>query len=203
MGEDEPAGACDCKVGHAIRTYGIADLDDDLRRRHAEGASLRDLERLVNRRLLRRALRESSAEVVGDVAGIYDALAGEDASAGERTEARERLSAAGVDVEALESDFVSHVTVRTHLRNCLGVDTDRESTLTVADAEGTVEWARSRSEGIVERTLDRLADRDRIAAGDLEVTHVVRVSCTECGVSKPVGAFLDGEGCDCDESGDR
>lgn len=196
--DDSLPDDCSCKVGRASRTYGLGDLDRRLRRRRAEGASLRDLERVVNEAILRSALRSASAEVVGDVAGIYDALTGSDASAGERTEARERLSAAGVDVDAVEADFVSYGTVRSHLRECLDVDTGRETSLSVEDGTGTIEWARARSEGIVERTLDRLADQDRIAAGDLDVTHVVRVSCTNCGRTEPVDTFLANEGCDCD-----
>ena len=69
--------------------------------------------------------------------------------------------------------------------------------LSVEDACGTVEWARSRSEGIVERTLDRLAGTDGVRAGDLTVSHVVRVTCEDCGAAYPVDEFVDRKGCDC------
>ena len=98
---------------------------------------------------------------------------------------------------AVEGAFVSYQTVRTHLKECLGVETNRESRLTVADARGTIEWARSRSEGIVERTLERLASADEIDAGDVDVTHVVRVDCSRCGTTAPVDEFVDGGGCNC------
>jgi hypothetical protein len=189
---------CSCKVGRNARAYDLEGFDARLRERHAGGASLRDLERFVNETLLHRALEAVDADVIGDVASVYEALTDEDVSAGRRTEVRERLSQAGVDVEALRADFVSYGTVRTHLRDCLGVETTRAAPLSVDDARGTIEWARSRSEGIVDRTLDRLADGDQVAAGDLEVAHTVRVTCADCGISRSVEAFLDRGGCDCD-----
>lgn len=195
---------CSCKVGRSARAYDLADVDAELRARRADGASLRDLEGVLNRAMLRRALDGTDAAVIGGVDAVYEALVGDDVSAGRRAEVRARLERAGVDVDALRDDFVSYVTVRTHLRDCLGLDTDRTEPLSVTDARGTIEWSRSRSEGIVERTLERLARRDDVSAGDLAVSHDVRVTCDGCGATVPVEAFLE-DGCDCgspaDESG--
>jgi hypothetical protein len=123
-------------------------------------------------------------------------------SAGRRTEIRERLARAGVDVEALTDDFVSYVSVRTHIRDCLDEETGSEQSISTADARGTIEWARSRSEGVIERTIERLARSDAIAAGDVDATHVVRVSCSTCGELYQLDEFLDRGGCDCDASGE-
>jgi hypothetical protein len=189
---------CTCKIGRNAEAYAVEDLDRRLLERRAEGASLRRLETVVNRAILRAALREADAAVIGDAASVYETLTGDDVSAGRRTETKERLSRAGVDPDELLDDFVSYGTVRSHLRDCLDVDTDRRSTLSVEDAQGTIEWARSRSEGIVERTVERLAGTEGFSAGDVEVGHVVRVSCRDCGASHPVESFLDRGGCDCD-----
>ena len=199
-GESLGATACSCKVGRNARAYDLDRFDSRLRERHRDGASLRDLERVVNTAVLRAALREVGADVIGDVESVYDALVDDDVSAGRRTEVRERLSAAGVDVEALCGDFVSYQTVRTHLRECLEVDTDRREPLDPDDARGTIEWARSRSEGIVARTLERLAESDAVAAGDLDAAHVIRVTCDDCGATFPVETFLDRGGCDCGDA---
>ncbi|MFB6141588.1 MAG: rod-determining factor RdfA [Halosimplex sp.] len=193
---------CSCKVGRAVRTYDLGAFDRTLVDRRRDGASLRDLETVVNEAILRAALREADADVIGDVSSVYERLTGDDASAGERAELRGRLERAGVDVDALSDDFVSYGTVRTHLRECLDVETDRRTPLSVEDARGTVEWARSRSEGIVERTLDRLGATPEFAAGDLSVTHVVRVTCADCGATYPVDEFVDRGGCDCGANGD-
>ncbi|SFS09714.1 hypothetical protein SAMN05216559_3568 [Halomicrobium zhouii] len=202
MNESGPVDAaveppCSCKLGRNLAAYGLEDLHATIRERRADGDSLRDLERFVNRSLLDGAIREAGADVIGDVDGIYDALTGDDVSAGKRTEVRERLEHAGVDVGAVEAAFVSYQTVRSHLRECLDVETARESRLSVDDARGTIEWARSRSEGIVERTVQRLAAAEEVAAGDVDVSHVVRIDCSDCGASYPVDRFVDRGGCDC------
>lgn len=191
------APGCSCKVSRTVEAYGLEDLDGRLLDRRADGASLRRLETVVNEAVLRAALRDAETDVLGDVSSIYRRLTDDDVSAGERTETEERLSRAGVDPETLRTDFVSYQTVRTHLRECLDVDTDRREPLTPADAKGTIEWARSRSEGIVERTVERLRDTDDFHAGDVELTHVIRVSCPDCGQSYPVESFVDRGGCGC------
>lgn len=199
QGTRAETASCDCKLGRAIDTYGLPEFNERLRDRRAEGASLRRLETVVNTAILRRALTSADREVIGDPGSIYETLTGEDVSAGERTAAAERLTRAGVDVEALREDFVSYQTVRTHLKECLDVDTARSEPLSPEDAQGTIQWARSRSEGIVERTLERLEDSEGFEAGDIDVSHVVRVSCERCGASHPVETFVDRGGCDCAE----
>ncbi|WP_324664617.1 rod-determining factor RdfA [Haloarcula sediminis] len=191
------AGACSCKVGRTAEKYGLDDLDELLCQRRADGASLRRLETVVNEAVLRAALEGTDTDVFRDAAAIYRNLTGEDASAGVRTETEAWLSRVGVDPAELDGDFVSYQTVRTHLRECLGVDTTRERSLSVGDAEGTIEWARSRSEGIVGRTIERLDGTEGFHCGAVDVTTVVRVSCADCGGSYPVERFLDRGGCDC------
>lgn len=189
---------CSCKIGQDIEKYGIDRLNERLLDRREDGASLRDLESVVNRSILEAALRGADRDIVGDVAGVYERLTDDDASAGERTEVREWLTQAGIDPGELTGDFVSYQTVRTHLRECLDVATDRRTTLSLSDAKGTIEWARSRSEGIVERTLERLDGTDGFDAGSVEVGNIIRVTCTECGKSYPIETFLERNGCHCD-----
>ncbi|WP_254274422.1 rod-determining factor RdfA [Haloarcula marina] len=191
---------CACKIGRNAEKYGIEGLDEELLRRRDDGASLRRLETVVNEMILRATLRRAETDVIGDVSTMYRRLTDDDASAGERTEVREWLTRAGGDPDALLDDFVSYQTVRTHLRECLDVDTNREATLTVEDAKGTVEWARSRSAGIVERTIERLQKTEGFHSGQVEVGHVIRVSCSDCGKSYPIERFLERGGCECDVS---
>ncbi|MDS0261294.1 hypothetical protein NDI56_17990 [Haloarcula sp. S1CR25-12] len=193
--------ACSCKIGRTAETYGIEGLDDRLLTDREDGASLRRLETVVNEAVLRAALRGADIDYVRDVSAIYRKLTDDDTSAGVRTETEAWLSRTGVDPDELRGDFVSYQTVRTHLRSCLDVDTTRERSLSVEDAEGTIEWARSRSSGIVERTIERLRDTDGFHSGSVDVTHVIRVSCADCGASYPVETFLERGGCDCDTDG--
>lgn len=190
---------CSCKIGRNARTYGLS-LDRELRQRHERGESLRALARIHNQRLLAAALADVNAAIVGDVDAIYGKLTDEDVSAGTRAEVRAQLSNAGIDVDALLDDFVSHQTVRTHLRNCADVDTSRSGDLTTDRARSIVEWARSRSEAVIERTVRRLGESDDFARSSLSVTQSVRVTCDDCGETYRLGEFLDQGGCDCTAS---
>jgi hypothetical protein len=192
---------CGCKLGRQAERYGLDRLDDRLLDHREDGASLRRLETVVNEAILRAALQRADTEFGRDVSAIYRKLTDDDTSAGVRTETEGWLSRTGIEPDELRGDFVSYQTVRTHLRNCLDVDTNRERTLSVEDAEGTIEWARSRSGGIVERTIERLRDTDGFTSGSVEVSHVIRVSCADCGASYPVERFLERGGCECDTDG--
>ena len=200
---DASAGAPCCKVGRSADAYDLAELDGALRGRHEGGASLRDLAAFVNRRLLDRAIAAADVDTVSDAGTLYDLLADEDAGAGRRTEVREKLTRAGVDLEAVESSYVSHQTVRDHLRDCLGVDTSVRADVDRESARGTVEWARARFLGVVERTLERLATAGELEAGELEVTGTVRVTCTDCGETYRLGVLIDRGRCGCSGGADR
>jgi hypothetical protein len=191
-----------CKVGRSARAYGIRGLDEALERRHDGGESLRDLATFVNRRLLERAIAAADVDTVSDAGTIYDLLATDEVGAGRRTEIREKLARAGVDLDAVESRYVSHQTVRDHLRDCLGVDTSVRADVDRESARGTIEWARARFLGIVERTLERLAAAGALDAGELEVTGTVRVTCTDCGETYRLGVLVERGRCGCSSDGD-
>jgi len=190
---------CSCKVGRGIDEYRLRHLDEDLTRlREDDNTSLRELADFVNTRVLERALVDAGAEVAGDAGAVYEALTGEDISAGRRTETRRRLENATVPVSEVESDFVSHQTVRDHLRDCLGLETGRNPTTDTDEAAKLIEWARGRDERIIDHTLARLRDAGTLDVGSIDVTHSVRVICGDCGTSYRVDELLERGECDCD-----
>jgi len=189
---------CSCKVGRVAAEYGIERVGDRLAFRRRDGASLRELERVLNEAVLTAALERADADLFGDIASVYGALVDDDADPGNRAEVRERLAAAGVDVEDVQTNFVSYQTIRTHLRDCAGVDSDTDRAISVENARGTIEWARARNEEIVERTIERLVESEAVAAGDVAVSHEVCVSCADCGERREVEDFVAGGGCECE-----
>lgn len=191
-----------CKVGRVAERWSLPDLDDALVRRHEAGDGLRDLADLVNRRVLEDAVTGADADVIGDADALYATVTGEDVSAGRRAEVRAQLSNAGVDVLGMEDDFVSHQTVKSHLNDCLGVDTARSKPLDRERATGTVEWARSRSEAVIERTIERLRASDELETGSLSVTHTVRITCEDCGQTYRQDELLASGRCACATGGD-
>ncbi|MFD1632978.1 rod-determining factor RdfA [Haloplanus ruber] len=192
-----------CKIDDVCARRGLSTLPERLvRRRRTADDSLRDLERFFNREVLTAAMRAAGMELLDDeAANVYRLLTGDDVSDAARTEARDRLTRAGVDVARLRADFVTYGTVRTHLRGCAGVDTSRASASvdehTVTD---TVLGLCGRTEAVAERELSRLAETTALETGDLSVSVDARVTCTDCGEDYRLLRLLERGGCSC---GDR
>lgn len=192
--------ACECKVGRVANRWGL-DVDHDLveRRTREDGhASLRDLAAYFNRRVLRAAMEASGmAPLDGEAENAYRLLTDDDVSGASRTRARRRLERAGVDLEAVRADFVSHPTVGKHLRECLEV-TEPADDDPVSTARERVAKMQSRSEAVVSNAVEGLVDGGAVAGGDLTVVVDARVVCETCGGQYPVETFLDRGGCDCE-----
>lgn len=194
---------CECKIGRQMEKYGLSDLNGELRHhRREEEASLRDLADFVNARIVEAAIDAADADVAGDGTSVYVALADDDVSTERRVNVTDQLTSTGIDVDELEGDFVSYQSVRTHLRNCLDVDTGRRGVETVEEGREVIEWARARDENVIERTLSRLQRVGAITAGELTATTTITVECTTCGTNYRLGRFLDRGACECADGTD-
>jgi len=199
------ASGCDCKVGTAIDRFGLDGLDAHLAGEWTdpEGASLRELAAETNRRVLQAALRAAAADPPGEgVDATYRLLAGEAGSEGARVAVRNRLERQGVAVDAVESAFVSHATVHSHLRDCLGVSHGAEEPAPeerVDAAERTVGALRSRLEAVTGTTVEQLRDAGVLALSGFDVYVDVNVACRECGRYYSVAELLSSRGCECQQ----
>jgi hypothetical protein len=193
-----------CKIERVCRDRGTPTLPDRLAERRVDaGDSLRDLEDFFNREVLAAAMRDAGMELLdGEAANVYRLLTDDDVSAAARTEARDRLRRAGVDVDAVRGDFVTYGTVRTHLRECVGVETGRASTVDAASVRDTVFGLFGRAEAITERELSRLAETAAFDAGDVTVSLTARVTCETCGEEYGLLRMLDRGGCGCRGDGE-
>lgn len=197
--------SCDCKVGRLVAAYSLADLDDELLDRWlgegGEKESLRDLESYVNRRVLGAAMDAADVDVLdGEVANVYRLLTADDASEGQRTETRNRLERSGVDVSAVEAAFVSHQTVHSHLRECLGASPDSgpgDPAERREQALDTIAALRSRTEAVAETTLRRLAGANALTPDEFDVIVDVSVTCGRCGRVHSVSELIRDGGCSC------
>lgn len=189
------------KVGRVVAEYDLAGLPAELESRwtapREERSSLRDLADDVNRRVLEAALRDAGRDPLpDDVDAIYRALASADAGAAERTRRRRDLERDGIDVDALQSDFVSHQAVHTYLTKYR----DAEHRLDAELAERSLQRIRrlqGRTTAVTEDTVERLVDRGEIAGGDLRVILSLQVLCETCGTSRSATDFIENGGCDC------
>lgn len=198
-------GDCDCKIGRGIATFGLTGINEDLVHRWTgEGGdrqSLRALATHYNRALLDAALRAAGESPLdGEVANAYRLLTADDVSSGVRTQTRRRLAADGVPVDEVESAFVSHQTVHTHLTDCLDVsrdagDVDPDSRR--QSDRDRIRALQSRTEAVASDSLERLRGSDALDIGEFNVLVDVTVLCDECGRQHDVGSLLDQGGCGC------
>lgn len=175
------------KVGRIKEKYQLSNLDETLRRRYESGdSSLRELAEYVNRQI-------TAAFLEGEPYApnyVYDVLGGgDDASSQERNDLRRRLRGDDVDVDALRSDWVSHMAVRTYLQSDLDVDTDRKAGAS-RDPMDTLEKVRglvNREEKIVEEALKVTEGVDTDA---LSIHTDVYVMDDETGATERIEQFL-------------
>jgi len=202
--DDDPDNPC-CKIGRGIERYDRSDLDDRLVEEYTiEGGSLRSLEQTVNEAFMRGVLDTVDADTVqklnstatSNPPDLVDILTGDNKRQQARVETI--LQQADVVVDQLKRDFVSYRTVKKHLNQCLNVDTSRKAPdpITTTDAEDTIEWAETRCERVINRTIERLANTNDGLPTNVSVDTTTRITCNDCGTTEPVTAFIR-NGCDC------
>ncbi|SEP12060.1 hypothetical protein SAMN04487948_11513 [Halogranum amylolyticum] len=189
---------CECKIGRVSRRRELEDVDEILKESWKAGTSLRDLEKQYNHRVLEVTMRNVGMETLqGEVKNLYQLLTDDDVSPGMRVEAQNRLEQHGIDSDSVTNDFVSYQTIRTHLQNCLEVDTKRESRMTKSSGKNTVLKLLSRTESITNRTIEQLCSNNLLKIGSADVTLSLRVACTDCGEEYSFTRLLERGHCSC------
>lgn len=194
------------KLARVTAEYGLDDLDEDLAARWTgdgvERYSLRELEAYVNQRVLRAAMQEAGIDPLsGEVENIYELLSDDETSEGVRIEARKRLERAGIDVEDLQKDFVSHQSIHTYLKRHLDVSYERSETPEerLDKATETILSLRNRTEAVTEGTLGTLRNAGTMSLDGFEVFVDINVACDQCGRYYEVDELLERGGCECQQ----
>lgn len=197
--------ASSCKIDRTAAAYdlpGEAERLEEFWTRDDERYSLRDLAAYFNQQLLRAAMKRAGLNPLdGEVDNTYRLLTDEDVSQGMCMQARNRLQKQGIDVDQLQSDFVSYGTVRRHLKHCLGTERDQTDTDDDPIETGAQRIAalQHRTVAVTENTLSQLQAAGELATGDIDVLVDITVSCPECGMHASVREFIDNDGCHCEE----
>jgi hypothetical protein len=193
------------KVARLLREYELDGIGEELEARWTadgdERMSLRDLASYFNKRLLERRLtRAGLSTLEADAETTYRNLTSDDVSAGVRSDTRVRLQQNGVDVDALEQDFVTYQAIRSYLKEY------REATYQQASDEKKIAKDKESIKRLVSRTrsvtadrLEKLSETDRIAIDDFEILLDMQVLCQECGSQYSVDELLDARGCSCQQ----
>jgi len=166
----------------------------------SERYSLRDLADHFNRRVLRAALRAADQDPLdGEAENLYELLTGDEVTSGTRIQAEHRLERAGVDVDRLERDFVSHQAVHTYLTKYRDAEAPSSGDgTTVESARTTVQQLRNRLQAVTETTIGALLNANLLSLGDHHVYVDVRVTCNDCQNQYPVTDLFDAGGCECE-----
>jgi hypothetical protein len=193
-----------CKLGRVIEEYdldGVAGNLPNYWTREDERYSLRGLADYVNNAILRAAMDRAGLNPLdGEVENTYRLLTDDEVSEGVRTQAHSRLDRDGVDVGAVEGDFVSYQTVNRHLKECLGVERASAERTDSDRAEGgaqRIAALRNRTVAVTENTLDQLRSSGALVLGEPDVYVDVTVTCTDCGTHATAQELIDDEGCEC------
>lgn len=208
--EPNPESPC-CKVQRTASAYGIDGAVDELEPRRRDGDSFRDLAAYFNTQVVDSALSRAglgdgrslhAALTGGDIASdVYEVLRTDRDSDIRRAEVRARLSDAGIDVDELESAFVSHVTVRSHLQECVEVTPDR-SPPPFEQIVNTTQGARTRALNVIESTVNRAVRNGQLETGELETDILVQITCQDCGETFYLTELLDQRQCSCPNPSD-
>lgn len=192
------------KVARVLKEYGLSRVAEELPARwtgeHDERQSLRDLADYVNRELLRSAMADADMDPLeGEVANTYRLLIDDDVSSGMRTQAKTRLERAGVDVDTLQDDFVSHQSVHTYLTSVRDVNapTDDSNGDYFERTNKAIQRLKGRTSAVVTENIRALQRNNRITVGDFSVLVHVQVYCEDCGTQKDVVELLTDGGCRC------
>lgn len=190
------------KIVRSIETYELAGLGEQLAAEWTSDenrASLRELADRFNKAVLRAAIEPAGSTVQEeDIDRYYRALTDEQAGSGEEIRARRDLERAGVDVDTVQEDFVSHQAVHNFLQSEQGVTYDAE-TDTVAARTETLRRLQGRVRAVAESAIETLGNAGKVSVGDVTVYVDIRVYCADCGTERSIFELIEGGGCECAE----
>lgn len=162
------------KVARVIREYDLDGLGDRLEAawigEDGDRTSLRDLAGQFNRAVLDAAIRDVSGPVSEtDVESAYSTLTGDDVSKADQRRKRRDLDAMGVDIEAVESDFVTHQAIYTYLTDYRGAELPDQSEGVARRKAETIERLQGRTLAVTESAIESMTSSDKISDHDYDV----------------------------------
>ncbi len=162
--------------------------------------SLRDLASYFNRHLVEQALEKANVQALdGEAENIYRLLTDDDVSAAERTRVRRRLERNGVNIDALQDDFVTYQAIRTYLQEHRGAEYTPAETDPLEREATNLQQLRGRTAAVTEGKLEQLRDTDQLVLDDFRTLVTIQVVCEGCNTQLDVIELLDRGGCDCDK----
>lgn len=189
------------KVSRIAKKYEIQNAKEDLIKLWTQDdpVSLRDLATYFNEQVLQAAMENEGMNTLdGEVENIYQLLASDEISKGIQTETQRKLERNGINVEELQSDFVTYQAVRTYLQK--GCDLEYEQQTDAERIENVIQsigQLQNRTATVTEEKLSQLNKTDRIELGEFRIFLDLRIFCEECSTQYDVQEVLEQKGCKC------
>lgn len=191
------------KVERVIDAYDLEGLGDRLEREWVgdgtERTSLRDLATEFNVEVLRAALSAAGESTIeSDVESTYHTLSDDDVPRSDEIRKRRELERAGLEVEDVLSDFVTHQAIHTYLTNVREAELTRDDGDRIERKKETIQRLASRTQVVTDSTLEELSRADLLSDREYETFVNVRAVCNNCGTDYTIDELISQGGCDCE-----
>lgn len=134
---------------------------------------------MFKQRLLEHALEDAGLpSLAGQEANLYRLLTDDEVSSTTQTRVGRQLEREGIDVDALDDDFVSYQAIQTYLQNYRDASYESD-TDPIEQAQTTITQHRNRFVTVTESKLDRVEQTETFGLGNTEVTVDVRAYCRD------------------------
>jgi hypothetical protein len=191
------------KVVRLLEEYGLSELGAELEERWTadeDRDSLRELAAYFNQQLLERSLEEAGVEMFdGETENLYRLLTSDDVNPAERTRVRRRLERDGIDIDVLESDFVTYQAIRTYLQKYRDADYNADKTDPLDRERVNFQKLRGRTAAVTENKLEQLRGSGHVTLDEFRTLVNIQVVCEGCNTQMGVQELLEDGGCECTE----
>ena len=189
------------KVARLIDEYDLQGLGAELEQQwtaEEDRKSLRELARDFNWQLLEQALEEANVQYLdGEIENTYRLLTDDEVSSAESTRVKRRLERDGVDIDALENDFVTYQAVRSYLKDHRGAEYTPDETDPLEREATNVQKLCGRMATVTGGKLEQLRASDELTLGEFRTLADIRVVCEDCNTQFDVLNLLNRGGCNC------
>ena len=189
------------KVARLIDEYDLQGLGAELEQQwtaEEDRKSLRELARDFNWQLLEQALEEANVQYLdGEIENTYRLLTDDEVSSAESTRVKRRLERDGVDIDALENDFVTYQAIRSYLKNHRGAEYTPDETDPLEREATNVQKLCGRMATVTGGKLEQLRASDELTLGEFRTLADIRVVCEDCNTQFNVLNLLNRGGCNC------
>lgn len=190
-------------MARLIEEYDLPGLGDELEQlwtAEENRRSLRELATYFNQQLLQQALTEANIQYLdGEIENTYRLLSDGDVSSAEKTRVRRRLERDGVDVDALQKNFVTYQAIRSYLKDNRGAEYTSSDQDLLEREETNVQKLRGRMVSVIEGNIEQLRDREELTLGEFQTLADIRIVCEGCNSQFDIMELLDRGGCDCED----